>query len=86
MPGTVNCLKFDKNACESVCVYVCNIRAKMFKAFAIYFSVYLGYALKPREKVIFWPNYFGPPGFNSAIPVIINKAFKLFQLSSYYNE
>ena len=42
--NTVNCLKFDRNALECVCVCMCAIallKAKMFKAFAIYFSVYL---------------------------------------------
>ena len=35
------------------------LEAKMFnKAFAIYFSVYLGYGSNSREKVIFCPNYF----------------------------
>ena len=58
-----------------VCVCMCAtalLKAKMFKAFAIYFSVYLGYGLNSREKVIFCPNF--------TIVVIINKAFKLFQL------
>ena len=44
-----------------VCVRMCAtalLKAKMFKAFAIYFSVYLGYGLNSREKVIFCPNYF----------------------------
>ena len=57
------------------------LKAKMFKAFAIYFSVYLGYGLNFREKVIFCPNYFVSVLLNYfAIVVIINKACKLFQL------
>ena len=44
--NTVNCSKFDRNAWECVCVCMCAtalLKAKTFKAFAIYFSVYLGY-------------------------------------------
>ena len=40
--NTVNCLKFDRNAWECVCMCATALlKAKMFKAFAIYFSVYL---------------------------------------------
>ena len=40
--NTVNCFKFDKNAWECVCMCaIALLKAKMFKAFAIYFSVYL---------------------------------------------
>ena len=60
--NTVNCSKFDRNGMHgSVCVCMCAtalLKAKTFKAFAIYFSVYLGYGLNSREKVIFCPNYF----------------------------
>ena len=45
----------------AVCVCMCAtalLKAKMFKAFAAYFSVYLGYGLNSREKVIFCANYF----------------------------
>ena len=57
--NTVNCLKFDRNAWECVCMCATALlKAKTFKAFAIYFSVYLGYGLNSREKVIFCPNYF----------------------------
>ena len=50
-----------RRECMRVCVCMCAtalLKAKMFKAFAIYFLVYLGYGLNSREKVIFCPNYF----------------------------
>ena len=50
-----------RQECMGVCVCMCAtalLKAKTFKAFAIYFSVYLGYGLNSREKVIFCPNYF----------------------------
>ena len=41
--NTVNCLKFNRDVWECVCVCVQQLflRPKRFKAFAIYFSVYL---------------------------------------------
>ena len=52
--NTVNCLKFDRNVWECVCMCATALlKAKTFKAFAIYFSVYLGYGSNSGENVIF---------------------------------
>ena len=42
--NTVNCLKFDRNAWECVCMCgIALLKAKTFKAFLFLFTVYLGY-------------------------------------------
>ena len=66
-----------------VCVCMCAtalLKAKTFKAFAIYFSVYLGYGSNFGQKVIFSSKLLVSVLLQLfAIVVLINKAFKLFK-------